>query len=110
MFDLNPEYVKFKNGPVTGVFAGKPIYYRSHSVNKAEILCPDDETCMYCKAGNAAGRKFKVNFLVMENGMLQTKVFSSSYTTSQTLATFNKKHPLAETIVKITRNGEGMNT
>lgn len=99
-------------GSVKGVFRGDPHEFHIHWVGNRSSLCPEDASCEMCREGtNKHKFRFRLNFLINENGAYVPKVFEQGWTFYCQLRDLHASdYDLEKTIVKITRNGEGKNT
>jgi hypothetical protein len=86
-------YIKLKDKEsIVGIFAGDPYEY-----TKAW----QDERPRF---------RFKINFIVKDGPTFVPKVFDGSFTVYKQLEELHAEYDLTSTYVKITRNGEGLDT
>lgn len=101
-----------KNGDaIIGVFAGEPYDFKQHWIENRAQLCPG-AGCTICSEGKKPGFRFRLNFITKDNeGKYIALIFEQGWTVYQTLAALHgNDYDLENTIVKITRNGEGQKT
>lgn len=105
----NGSFLKIASGTsVTGVFRGEVFEFWQKWPNGGEKQVFFDEA--KAMAANAKPR-FKLNFVTKDDdGKLVAKVWEFGLGTYNELAEINAEYPLEETVIKITRKGEGKNT
>lgn len=93
---------------VSGVFRGEPFeFWQKWPKGGDKQVFYDREEAM---AANAKSR-FKLNFITKDDeGKLVAKVWEFGLGAYNELAEINAEYPLEETVIKITRKGEGKNT
>lgn len=96
-------YLKIKDGDsISGVFRGEIYEFCVRWVNgKSEVVPPDTL---------GAKSRFKLNFIISENGKMVAKVWEFSHVVYSLLAEVNEEYPLETTKVKVLRKGSGMET
>lgn len=102
-------YVKLeKDGDsIVGVFAGEPIDYKDHY----QLGPCTGPGCAFCKTDPKEPQfRFKINFIVVENGMLVPKIFQQGWTTYKKMASLAEEYDLTCYWIKIKRNGTGKDT
>lgn len=93
-------FLTLKDGEsAVGVFRGEPVTYFAKWVNGKTYPCSEDE--------DEASFKFRINFLTRENEVLVAKIFEKGAPTYRDLQAIHQEFNLEETIVKVTRTGEG---
>ncbi len=104
------DLVTLKGGEkVQGVFRGEPHCFRQHWVNKQPKPCPE-YGCELCAKGEKSQFRFRLN-IVMKNeaGNLQAKVFENGRKLFKQLGALNKEWPLDKNVIKVSREGSGLN-
>lgn len=91
---------------VRGVFRGEPVDYRQHWVGGKGQVCTG-AGCKSCEQGNRSGFRFRLNFIVNENGAFVSKVWEQGWTVYEQLSALGEDYNLEEHTIKITRNGSG---
>ncbi len=109
------DFLKLPAGGVAkGVFRGDVHEFKQHWPKEADrpTVCPEDASCEFCKEGKVkAGFRFRLNFLINENGAYVAKIFEQGWMVYCQLRDMHSSdYNLEKTIVKITRNGDGKNT
>lgn len=91
------------NKSVTGVFRGDPLEFACKEVNKKTTPCSPSDP--------AAKFRFKINFVMKQKDLsYKAFVWEQSGAVYDVLKKFNEDFPLEKTIVKISRDGEGLKT
>lgn len=107
---FNKDFLKLKSGEsVRGIFRGDPFEFRQHWVGQKSFVC-NGEGCEYCKKGIKAVFRFRINFIVNENGAYTAKVFEQGWMVYDQLRSIHGDYNLEKTIIKITRQGSGTDT
>lgn len=117
-FDQNPatgtgseNFVRLKNGEsVRGVFRGEPFTFYNHWTGKKSEPCTGPG-CSFCSADSRPRFRFRLSFVVREdNGNLVPKIFEQGAKVYETLKGLHESdYNLEKTILKITRQGTGLN-
>ena len=110
-FDTNYEggsggiFLKLGDGEaVTGVFRGEPFDWRQHWLNGKGIACTG-KGCQHCETDKASFR-FKINFVVNENGAMTPKIFESGWGFYESLKSLQETgYNLERTTVRLHRSG-----
>lgn len=104
-------FVKLKAGEsVRGVFRGDPTIYRTHWVEGRSYVCHGDG-CPMCEKGDKPKFRFRLNFVVNENGAYTAKIFEGSYKVYNLLKSLHgADYDLEKTVVRVERQGEKTNT
>lgn len=107
--------LKLKPGEeVKGLFRGNSFKFYQHWIQgqKQPSLCgkTDGNFCHYCDQGMKVTTRFKVNFLLNENGKIKPMIFEQGMGTLRDLAALNEMTPLDKSYVKIKRIGSGKDT
>lgn len=104
-------FIKMKDGDrIQGVFRGDPKVQFVHWINSKPQKCTGKE-CALCADGDKARMRFKLNFLMRENGVWIAKIFDGSGRTYYDLKELHESdYNLEETVVNVTRNGDGTDT
>lgn len=103
--------LRMKSGEaVKGIFRGDPTDYRQHWSNNRSYLCTGRDTCELCKAGEKSSFRFRINFVVNENGAYVAKVFEQGKAVYEALKTLHAEYGLDKNQMKITRIGSGTDT
>ncbi len=105
-------FLKLKPGQsVRGVLRGDLYEFRQHWINNKGVACPG-EGCAICAKGEKNSFRFRLNFVMRETegGPFVAKIFEQGWMVYAQLRELHKDYPLPETVIKITRNGEGTNT
>lgn len=90
------------NESASGLFQGDPLeFYVKWENKKATVV--DDSV-------DGAQFRFRINFLVNENGAFVPKIFEQGARVYRQLKMLNEECDLEKTVVKILRTGEGMQT
>jgi len=110
-------FVKLKSGDsLKGVFRGEPYDYRAHWVGGKTEFCKAVEglPCSHCTNGDQSAFKFRLNFLVQENGAWVAKIFEQGWKGYENLmgmdAAYQKEGTgLEKVAVTISRSGSTKN-
>lgn len=104
-------YLKLKAGEsVRGVFRGDPVDYRMHWVGGRGVDCPPKD-CPHCATGDKSGFRFRVNFVLNENGAYTAKVFENGWGVYEAMRALHEgDYNLEHHLVKLTRHGSGKET
>lgn len=95
---------------VQGVFRGDPKIFHTHWNGKFGELCPGRSVCARCKSDEKAKFRFRMNFLVRQDGQWVAKVFENNYGTYQDMKALHEgEYNLEDTCVTISRTGKGQN-
>lgn len=109
--ESSDNYVKLKSGEsIVGVLRGDTLEQYKHWVDKKPILCSEGG-CELCATGNRRKFSFKVNFLTKDNGVWTAKILdkgASVYKEFKNLS--DNDWDLEKTWIKITRQGDGLDT
>lgn len=110
-------FIKLKKGEsVRGVFRGKTINFDQHWIGGKGVLCEGTANCPYCKQSDKGpAYRFRVNFVINENGAYTAKIFEGSGKTYDALCSLNDElnesgQDLEKHLVKIVRQGDGNDT
>lgn len=105
-------FVRLKSGEkVLGVFRGEPKIFRQHWVGGRSSVCVGKDTCELCQAADKPAFRFRLNFLTRTDGIWMAKIFEQGYGVYQDLKALHEAdYNLEETMVSITRVGEGKDT
>lgn len=105
-------FIKMKDGDkIEGIFRGDPYVFHQHWVNNKSILCPGENQCPTCAAGEKAQFRFRLNFITKENDVLVAKIFEGNYGTFKDLREMHQNnYDLEETKVSVVRRGEKQQT
>lgn len=104
---INPNgkntYLKINPGTaIKGIFRGVPYIFYSKWDGQKSI--PSQ------KGQEGAKFRFKINFVMSENGLWSAKIWEQGYSVYDQLKSLNQEYPLEKTIVTIKRQGEGLKT
>lgn len=104
-------FVKLKDGEsIKGVFRGDPHPFRQHWVENRGVFCPG-KSCPLCAEGEKSSFRFRINFVMQENGAWVAKVFEQGWTSYDYLKSMHESdYDLEKTLIKITRRGTGTDT
>jgi hypothetical protein len=72
------DLLKVESGKdVRGVFAGDPVEWFVHWPDGADhsTICVGRKSCELCREGDKAKFRFRVNFIINENGAFTAKIF-----------------------------------
>jgi len=96
---------------VKGVFRGDPHPFRQHWVDGSSTFCPGKGgNCQLCAAGDKSSFRFRINFVLQENGAWVAKVWEQGWKAYQDLKSLHESdYDLEKTVVKISRRGSGKN-
>lgn len=107
------DYLKMKAGEsVRGTFRGDPHTFKMHWLNdqKKSQLC-SGSGCPLCSAGDKPKFRFRLNFIMNENGAFVAKVFEQGWTVYETLKALHEgDYNLEQHVMKISRHGSGTDT
>lgn len=105
-------FLKLKAGEsVRGVFRGDPVDFRQHWVGGRGIICKGEVNCPLCKEGDKAGFRFRLNFIMNENGAYVSKVFEQGWHVYKDLKALHEgDYDLEKHLMKITRQGSDQKT
>ncbi len=97
-------FIKLKaKESVSGVFRGEPRFFCTKWIGGKSFETTDDDP--------DAKDRFRMNFVVKENGVYVAKIYEASGMTYDDLYTLEAQgYELHKTIVSITRHGDGKNT
>lgn len=111
-FEDTRNFLKLKpSESVSGTFRGDPYDFKIHWNDNRSILCPGKEKCDLCIAGEKPKFRFRVNFIMKEGNDYVAKVIEQGWTFYETLRSLNESdYELEKYMMKITRQGSGMNT
>jgi hypothetical protein len=109
-FNGNKNYLKLSDGEsVKGVFRGDPYDFRQHWGQGRSVLCQDD-SCERCAAGETSSFRFRINFVVNENGVYTAKIFEQGATVYGQLKLLHESdYDLEKMVVTISRHGSNKN-
>lgn len=102
------DFIRLKDGEsVVGILSGTPIDFKTHWVNNGTKICSfyTDGTCQYCEQGMSPAFRFKVNFIIQENGMYVAKILEQGWTVYEALEALNTDYDLESWAIRITRKG-----
>lgn len=110
-FPSTQNYLKLSAGQsAKGVFRGEPHEFRQHWRNKQSFVCTGSD-CALCKEGEKSSFRFRLNFIIQENGAYVAKVFEQGKTVYEVLKALHESdYDLEKHAVKITRHGSGTDT
>lgn len=99
--------LKIEDGKsIDGVFRGDPYEFEQHWTGKFPTECPGRATCTECKAGDKPFFRFRINFIVKENGAYTAKVFEQGWRVYTSLkALHDAGYELEKTTVIVARTG-----
>lgn len=106
-------FLKLTDGDsVRGVFRGNPSEFKQHWVDNKSIHCGSTENspCELCKKGDRPNFRFRINFIMNENGVFSSKIFEQGAKVYRALQALHQDYNLEKTTVKITRSGTGTKT
>jgi hypothetical protein len=107
-------FLKLKSGEsATGVFRGDPVDFKNHwlQAEKRSVLCKGKDECEHCKAGDKPKFRFRLNFVVNENGAFVAKIFEQGWTVYEALKAIHEGgYDLTKHKMKVTRHGSGTDT
>jgi hypothetical protein len=117
-------FLILKPGEVArGVFAGEVFAFKQHwlKAQKRGVVCPGFEKCEICakvtddmddeeKKKYWPGFRFKVNFIVNENGAYTAKILEQGATVYDAIVALAADYDLKKHLIKITRHGSGVDT
>lgn len=96
------------NESVVGVLAGDPYEYSQHW-GKPPIICPESD-CKQCSDGLKPQFRFRLNFIINENGAYTPKILEMGWTVYKQLKDLNDDYDLTKHLIKIRRDGTGKDT
>jgi hypothetical protein len=103
-------FIKIKEGEsIRGVCRGTAYRYDMHwpTGAKTSTLCSGAD-CELCKAGDKKRKRFKVNFIVLENGVYVAKVLENGNELWEQLVALSASgYVMDKTMIAITRKGIG---
>jgi len=106
--------LKLKDGEVfVGVFRGEPHTFYQHWNNGRSVVCTRTTgTCEPCNAGEYGSFRFRVNLVSRDEQSTgwKARVFEGSGKVYDMLTALGTEYDLAETKVKISRNGSDLAT
>lgn len=98
----NGNFLRLKDGEaVQGTFVGDPFEFYSKWENGKSHVCPEGE--------DGARFRFRINFVLRENGALVSKIWEQGPTVYRALKDLHQEYNLEETIVNVKRTGSDMN-
>lgn len=108
--------LKLKSGEsVKGVFRGEPYKFKQHWKNNRSSLCQGLD-CILCEEVDDEGKsrypnfRFRVNFVISENGQWVAKVFEQGGRVYDKIEGLSTEYDLNKVQVKITRYGTDQST
>jgi hypothetical protein len=108
------DYVKFDDGETKqGVLRGDPKTFFTHWVQgeQRSALCSGGPACELCKKGDKPKLRFRLNFVMNENGAYVAKLLEGNRKLYMSLKALHEAdYDLEKTVLRITRNGKGTNT
>jgi hypothetical protein len=108
---IGKNLIRLKPGEETrGVFRGDPVDFRQHWVNNRSSICTGRETCDLCKSGEKSSFRFRINFVVNENGAYVAKIFEQGKAVYEAMKALNHDYDLEKNQMKIKRLGSGTDT
>ena len=103
-------YIKLKSGAsAVGVLAGDTLEGYQHWIDKKPFECVG-AGCEHCAAGVKRRFNFKVNFLSKDNGKWAPKILNMGSQVYKQLQGLSDEWDLSKSWIKITRQGEGLDT
>lgn len=104
-------FLKLKNDKdsAVGVFRGDIYDYKQHWATGKKSLPCTGPGCQECLV-KAPSLRFRVNFIVNENGVPTAKIFEQGTKVYKQLRELDKEWPIEKNFLKITRNGTGTDT
>lgn len=98
--------LKLKDGDkIVGVFRGEVHTFYQHWMGTHSEPCTRATGCKHCQNGDKGSFKFRVNFIVSENGNLVAKVFQGGTRVYDSLVALSKDCEFETQRVSITRSG-----
>lgn len=94
---------------IKGILKGDPLDFQTHWKSGASTVCKGEQ-CTLCKENVKKGFRFRINFLVNEEGTYVAKIFEQGGVVYDQLKSLTADYVLEKTLVKITREGEGLHT
>lgn len=108
---IGKHLLKLKAGEeVRGAFRGDPVDFRQHWSNNRGVMCTGPATCELCKAGEKSAFRFRINFIVNENGAYVAKIFEQGRAVYEALKALHLDYDLTKNTMKIRRHGSGTET
>lgn len=105
------DFLRLKPGDeVRGVFRGDPVDFRQHWKDNRGYACPGRATCELCQANEKSAFRFRINFVIKENGAYVAKVFEQGKAVYEALKELHKDYNLETNTMKIKRIGSGTET
>lgn len=104
-------FLKLKSGEeIRGIFRADPVDFRQHWSNGRGVICTGRDKCELCKAGEKSNFRFRINFVVNENGAYVAKVFEQGKAVYEALKALHQDYNLETNQMKIRRVGTGTET
>lgn len=111
---IGKDLLKLKPGEeARGVFRGDPVDFRQHWANNRSTICPGRDKCDICRAGGETAKtsfRFRMNFVINENGAYVAKIFEQGKGTYEALRQLHQDYNLEQNQMKIRRVGSGKET
>lgn len=92
---------------VRGVLSGEPVDFRQHWIGNRSVVCTGYESCEHCANGEKSSFRFKINFIINENGSYLAKTLQGGRGLYEQLRALSKDYELDKHAIKITRTGSG---
>lgn len=104
-------FLKLKDDKASaiGVFRGDIYDYKQHWATGKKSMPCTGPGCQECLV-KAPSLRFRVNFIVNENGTPCAKIFEQGTKVYKQLRELDKEWPIEKNFLKITRNGTGTDT
>lgn len=107
--EASKDFLRLKDGEsVKGVLRGEPFEFKQHWVGMHTEVCKGEQ-CSNCKAGNKASFRFRINFIINDNGRYSPRILEQGWNLYKSLNNLNTDYDLEKHIVKLTRHGAGKN-
>ena len=102
-------FLKLKDGEsIKGVFRGDPFDFQSHWKG-GSVACTGAD-CDFCAKGEEPSFRFRINFVVKENGAYVAKLWEQGWRVYESLQGLDASgYNLEETPVQISRRGSDKN-
>ena len=109
---IGQHLIRLKDGDtVPGVFRGEIVrFYQHWSANGQPSVCAGRDKCQLCGQGEKGIGRFRINFLIQENGAWVAKIFEAGRKVFDQLTALNKDMPLEKLKVRVSRSGSGKQT
>lgn len=105
-------FLKLVSGqpPIRGLLVGTPKLFKTHyrgDRGLPSLDCLALPECPECAKGNRPGDRFKINFIIRENGTYVSKILEGSWKLYDNLAAIHKSgYDLSKNLIELSKAGK----